>query len=325
MLHPYGDAKRGYSYEYYNFYLSLKQMGHEVELFDYMSEIRSLGKQAMNQKLLSRVQEWHPALVLFSLYTDQFLPEVVNQLRAHTKTLCFFHDDTWRVGYSQSWARHFGYFSTTDPHGELKYQEIGLSNAIYFPFGCNEQLYRKLNVPKKHDVSFIGEWHPHREWLLNRLRNAGVAVEAAGHRWPKGAVSQEEMVQIFNASRINLNLSNSATWDARYLLSSVRAFSDRVRSRKTVEQLKARHFEINGCGGFQLSYYVEGLEKCYRADEEIAIYANPDDLVEKVRFYLAHESLRESIAAAGYRRTLAGHTFAARFQAAFRRMGLVDE
>ena len=324
MLHPYGDSRRGYSYEYYNFYLSLKQMGHEVELFDYMSEVRSLGKESMNQKLLARVREWRPALVLFSLYTDQFLPSVVEQLRAHTTTFCFFHDDTWRVEYSRSWARHFDFFSTTDPNNELKYREMGLANAIYFPFGCNEQLYRKLDEPKKHDVSFVGEWHPHREWLLKRLRSAGVMVIAAGRRWPRGVIGQEEMVRIFNESRVNLNLSNSASWDARYLLSSARALVDRVRSHKTVEQLKARHFEINGCGSFQLSYYVDGLEKCYRAGEEIAIYADPDDLVDKVRFYLAHESIRESIAEAGYRRTLADHTYAARFQGVFRRMGLPD-
>lgn len=324
MLHPYGDSRRGYSYEYYNFYLSLKQMGHEVELFDYMSEFRSLGKESMNQELLSRVREWRPALVLFSLYTDQFLPSVVEQLRAYTTTFCFFHDDTWRVEYSRFWARHFDFFSTTDPNNELKYREMGLANAIYFPFGCNEQLYRKLDEPKKHDVSFIGEWHPHREWLLKRLRSAGVMVIAAGRRWPRGVIGQDEMVRIFNESRVNLNLSNSASWDARYLLSSARALVDRVRSRKTVEQLKARHFEINGCGSFQLSYYVEGLEKCYRAGEEIAIYADPDDLVDKVRFYLAHESIRESIAEAGYRRTLADHTYAARFQGVFRRMGLPD-
>jgi hypothetical protein len=40
MLHTYGDMDREYSYEYFNFYLTLKQMGHEVELFDYMGEFK---------------------------------------------------------------------------------------------------------------------------------------------------------------------------------------------------------------------------------------------------------------------------------------------
>lgn len=325
MLHSYGDPRREYSYEYFNFYQSLKQMGHEVELFDYMGEIQALGKEGMNQKLLARVREWRPALAVFSLYTDQFDTETVNALRGHTKTFCFFHDDTWRVEYSRYWARQFDYFSTPDLHGETKYWEIGLPNAIYFPFGCNEQIFRKLDVPKKYDVSFVGGWHPYREWLIERIRKAGISVEVAGYRWPKGEIDQETMVGLFNESRINLNLSNSASWDARYLASSPRAFINRLRSKKNIEQMKARIFEVNGCGAFQLTYYVEGLAHCYDIDREIGVYADVDDLVEKVKFYLAHEELRESIATAAYKRTLEEHTFVQRFQTAFQRMGLLNE
>ena len=67
MLHTYGDPKREYSYEYFNFHQSLKQIGHEVELFDYMGEMQALGKDGMNQKLLTRVREWQPAAAIFSL------------------------------------------------------------------------------------------------------------------------------------------------------------------------------------------------------------------------------------------------------------------
>lgn len=322
MLHTYGDPKREYSFEYFNFYQVLKAMGHEVELFDYMGELGAHGKAGMNRRLQERVREWQPTVSVFSLYTDQFDPEVVNALRTHTKTFCFFHDDTWRVEYSRYWARQFDYFSTPDIHGEMKYRELGLPNAIYFPFGCNEQMFRKLGVEKKYDVSFVGGWHPYREWLISRIRKAGMAVEVVGYRWPKGEVDQERMVRIFNESRINLNLSNSASWDARYLAASPRALLNRLRSKKNIEQMKARIFEVNGCGSFQLSYFVEGLAGCYDIDREIAVYADADDLVEKIKFYLAHEMLRESIASAGFNRTLRDHTYAQRFQTVFQRMGL---
>lgn len=324
MLYTYGDPKREYSYEYFNFYLSLKQMGHEVELFDYATEIAVLGKEAMNEKLLARVQAWQPTVAIFSLYTDQFFPATINSLRKYTRTFCFFHDDTWRVDYTRYWARQFDYFSTPDLYGETKYSEIGLPNAIYFPFGCNEQLFRHLEIPKKYDVSFIGGWHPYREWLIEKIRKAGINVEVVGYRWPKGEVDQEHMIRLFNESRINLNLSNSAAWDVRYLISSPRALINRARSKKNIEQMKARFFEVNGCRAFLLSYYVEGLGSCYSIDKEIAVYADADDLVEKVKFYLEHDTLRESIVTAGYKRTLQDHTFVQRFQAVFHRMGLLN-
>jgi spore maturation protein CgeB len=325
MLHSYGDKNREYSYEYFNFYLALKQMGHDIQLFDYAAEIENSDKVSMNKKLLAVAKEWQPKTTIFSLYTDQFLPETVHALRSFTKTFCFFHDDTWRVDYSRFWAQHFDYFSTPDLQGEVKYREIGLPNAIYYPFGCNENIFKNLAVAKKYDVSFVGGWHPYREWLINRIRKAGISVEVFGHGWPRGEIEQEGMVRVFNESRINLNLSNSASWDARYLFSSPRAFINRVRSKKNIEQMKARIFEVNACGAFQISYYVEGLANCYVIDKEISVYADPDDLLEKVKFYLAHTDLRESIAAAAYQRSINDHTFVQRFQNVFQRMGVLSD
>ena len=325
MLNTYSDPQRERSYEYFNFFLTLQKMGHEVELFDYMANLGALGKSGMNQKLLARVQEWQPQVAIFSLYTDQFDVEVINALRQYTKTFCFFHDDTWRVDYSRYWARQFDFFSTPDIQGEIKYHEIDLPNAIYFPFGCNEQLFTRQNLTKKYDVSFVGGWAPYREWLINRIRKAGINVHVVGYRWPAGEVDQDQMIQVFNQSHINLNLSNSASWDLRYLVSSPRALLNRLRNKKSIEQMKARMFELNGCGAFQLSYYVEGLANCYAIDREVAVYADADDLLEKIRFYLAHEGLREQIATAGYQRTLSEHTFSKRFQHVFDRMGLADE
>lgn len=324
MSYDYGDPKRGHSYEYYNFYHSLKALGHEVELFDYMTELQQLGKPAMNRKLLELAKASKPKLAMFSLYTDQFEPETVEALRAHTRTLCFFHDDTWRVDFSRFWAPHFDFFTTPDVYGERRYKAQDIVNAIHFPFGCNEQLYKKTGEKKKYDVSFVGAWHPYREWLVRLLRKDGFQVKTAGFRWPEGIASHEEMVSIFNESRINLNMSNSASWDARYLMTSPRGLLNRVRSKKTIEQLKARHFEINGCGAFQLSYYVEGLERHYVIGDEIGVYLDPDDLRQKVALYLADEPLREAVAASGHARTLAKHTFEHRFAYIFARMGLID-
>lgn len=323
MQFSYGDPKRERSYEYFNFYLTLQQMGHDVELFDYMFEMNSLGREAMNTKLLDRAREFQPDVAIFSLYTDQFIPAIIEQLRQHTRTFCFFHDDTWRIEYSRSWARHFDFFSSPDLHGPLKYRQLGLNNCIYFPFGSNDQIFRRdTSVEKKYEVSFVGGWHPYREWIVNRIRKAGINISVAGFGWDSGELSQNQMVEYFNQSKINLNLSNSASWDLRYLASSPRAIHNRLRSKKNVEQMKARIFEINSCGGFQLSYYVEGIANCYMPDREIVIYADANDIIDKIRFYIEHNELRESIGQAGYVRSMKEHTFVRRFENIFVIMGL---
>jgi len=322
MRHGYGDKNRLLSYEYYNFYKTLQAMGHEVEIFDYMEEILILGKYKMNKKMFNRVSNWRPDLAIFSLYTDQFDANIINKLKKYTKTFCFFHDDTWRERYTQFWAKYFDFFSTPDLYGKTKYSKIGLNNFIYFPFGVNNSIFRKLNLIKRHDVSFVGAWHPWRQWVIDRIRKAGISVEVAGHRWPRGEISQENMVKLFNESRINLNLSNSAFFNIPYLISSPFAIFNFLRSKKRIEQMKARIFEINGCGSFQLSYYVEGLSHCYEIDRELVIYKDIDDLIKKINLYLKFDKKRESIAESGYLRTLKEHTFEQRFLNIFKIIGV---
>jgi len=322
MLYDYGIEERGYSYEYYNFYQSLKEMYDDVQMFDFMTLLKQKGKQSMNQELLYLVKESRPDLVMFSLYTDQFIPEVVDELRKYTKTLCFFHDDGWRVEFSRFWARHFDWFTTTDSYRVPQYRHLGYNNAIHFPYACNPAIYKKLNLPKKYDVSFVGRTHPYREWFIKKLRKAGIQVYAAGLGWPAGHLTQDEMVRVINQSKINLNLSNSTSWDLRYLISSHRALINTLQTPKNVEQIKARPFEINGCGGFQLSYYVDGLEHFYEIGQEIVVYLDVDDLIRKVKYYLADDDEREAIANRGYQRTLAEHTYTQRFQSVFDRIGV---
>lgn len=220
-------------------------------------------------------------------------------------------------------GQNFDFFTTPDYFGERKYELLGFKNSIHFPFGCNENIYHKINIEKEYDLSFVGAWHPHREWLINRLKKCGFSVKVAGYGWPGGTVDHQEMVKIFNKSCINLNLSNSINWDVRYLTSSLRGIVNTFRSPKNSEQIKARHFEINGCGGFQLTYYVEGLEKYYEIGKELDVYLNADDLEKKVSFYLRNQDLIEEISSAGLNRTLRDHLFKDRFNNLFAKMGLL--
>jgi spore maturation protein CgeB len=322
------------SYEYHNFHRPLEKLGHAVLSFDFIEVMRSHGREKMNRKLLSTVKEYLPDIVFFVPHTDQFISEIVDEIGRHAITLSYFFDDMWRIEYSRFWARHFNFVTTSDVNGLRKFRDAGLTNVIYSPFACNTDVYCKRNLPKLYDVTFVGQYHPYREWYINNLRRAGIDVSVWGAGWPSSMINLEDMINIFNQSRINLNLSNCISWDIRYLITPFRPIKSTLRAwrqgmhaisrtdMKTVEQVKGRHFEINACGGFQLSYYVEGLDRMYSIGEEIAIYASPEELVEKIRYYLKHEDEREAIAQRGYERTLRDHTMEERFQHIFGQLGL---
>lgn len=310
----YGRPQTGHSFEYYNLYLTLREMC-DTKLFDFHSIMLEKGKEAMNRELLALVKRERPDIVIIALFTDQFLPEVIEELKQYTRTVCYFFDDGWRIDYSNAWVPHFHHVTTTSTHRLRLYREAGHHHVIYSPPGFNEAIYRRKVQPKQYDVSFVGGGHPYRDWIIAQMRRAGLRVHRWGHRSPGvDQLSQDAMIDVFNQTKINLNISNSVSWDLRYLRTSLRAIRVALRSLKNREQLKGRHFEICGCGGFQLTYYVEDLERCYAIGDEIVIYMDVDDLIEKARYYLKHEDEREAIAEAGYRRALADHTYQKRFR-----------
>jgi len=329
---PLDPAK---SYEYHNFQKPLERMGHEVVPFDFVAVMHAHGREEMNRKLMAAVNNILPDIVIFVPHTDQFIPDVIDEIGRNAITLGYFFDDTWRIEYSRFWAHHFKFVTTSDVNGIRKFREVGCRNVIYSPFACNIDVYCKRDLPKTHDVTFVGQYHPHREWYINYLKRAGIDVRVWGMGWPSSMINSEDMINIINQSRINLNLSNCVSWDIRYLITPFRPIKSTLRAwrqvvhainrpdMKTWEMVKGRYYEINACGGFQLSHYAEGLERMYSIGEEIVLYASPEDMIEKIHYYLKHEDEREAIAKRGYLRTQSDHTMENRFQYIFGQLGLI--
>lgn len=320
MKYDYGIINRGLALDYYYFEEPLKKMGFNVITFDYMSIFQEKGKVQMNQDLSDLISSKKPDLVIVVPFTDQFIPETMEKIKKSVNSVVYFFDDVWRIEYSKFWSTHFTYATTSDVNGVNKWSKLGYNNFIYSPFGVNHNLYVKKDIKKQYDVSFVGGYHPHRDWIIKRLKRAGINVITFGYGWPNGKLEFDEVVNIFNESKINLNLSNNESYDLKYILPFYNNFNDSLKvikrtlinvfkkDSKTKEMVKARHFEINACGGFQLTFNVEGLETHYAIGEEIVTFGDVDDLIDKIIYYLKNDHERETIAYNGYLRTLKYHT-----------------
>lgn len=79
-------------------------------------------------------------------------------------------------------------------------------------------------------------------------------------------------------------------------------------------QIKSRHFEIAGAGAMLLSDDSPELAALFEPGTEYVAYdyTAPDDLRDKLRFYLHHEDARQRIADAGYARARRDHTLTCR-------------
>ncbi|WPL24632.1 glycosyltransferase family protein [Thiorhodovibrio frisius] len=99
------------------------------------------------------------------------------------------------------------------------------------------------------------------------------------HRRHRGFPEQDELVSIYHQARIVVNTSFSADGEGR-------------------PQTKLRHFEVAGCGAFQLVNDNPELRELFEPDREMVFYRDMAELEAKLRYYLEHDEEREAIAAA---------------------------
>lgn len=308
MRHDYGIPERGDSYEYVNLYLPLSRVFPGTQLYDFMDRERLLGREAMNAELSDRVARERPDVTIIAFYTDQLLEQTVVDLRRWTTTVGYFFDDIWRRRFAEFWARRLDVVATPDAGGVARYRRLGLDNAVHCPFSFNEEVFRPRPGPYEHEISFVGGWHPYRAWILKWLSEKGYSCAFYGAGWPAGRLSVEDMARCFSRSKINLNLDNGVNWDLRYSLSSLVALKTNLRTAKRHRQVKGRHFEIAGSGGFQITYDVAELNSYFDVGREIVTYGSSDQLLGAIRRHLSDDEGRKRIAERGERRAWTEHT-----------------
>ena len=183
-------------------------------------------------------------------------------------------------------------------------QDAGARRVEYLPFCYDPAMLRPPATVSEEDraryatdVVFAGTWEPMREWWLERI--VGVDLSIWGNSWERArsdspamrhwkgkAVYGEEISKLFAVSKIHLNFLREQNRD-----------SNNVRT-----------FEIPGFGGFLLTQRSrEQAEELYEEGTEIACFETVEELIDKARYYLAHEDDRLAIARRGHERAVREH------------------
>ncbi|MEM9413954.1 MAG: glycosyltransferase [Planctomycetota bacterium] len=350
--YDYGQPEAGHGFEHYNFYQSLCAMGLDVDYFDYPTLHKQLGHRAMNRRLWETVQSDRPALLFGIVRRDLIDTNVIRRISrdTDTTTVNWFCDDHWQFEtHARRWAPCFDWAVTTSHSALAKYHTLPGVQAVLSQWGCNPALYRPLDLPRQYDVSFVGQPYGRRRGMVEALEHAGVSVHTWGKGWPSGKLSQDDMIRVFNQSRINLNFSEAssppqsrteAVFRGRWVQATKNMpalwrvwdhYHQRVLKHKRVQadalatmprQIKGRNFEVPACAGYLLTEAVPQLEDYYTPGTHLDTFDDTDSLVEQVRAALKNPDQRERVARAGYEHTLAHHTWEHRFRDIFAQIGL---
>ncbi len=331
LKYDYGQKERGYSGEKMFFLPALSQIADEVKPFwleenGYPDEIFSL-----QSRILDFISLEKPDIVFFMLMNNEISLDTIEKISSKYFTINWFCDDQWRFeDFTRYVAPKLTYSITVDKYSVPKYHKMGCNVILsqWATFDYTENINFDNNE-YNYDISFVGGINTNREWHINELVKSGYQVNCFGQGWKNGRMEPEDIKHIFLTSKINLNLSNSVSYDKRYRRYLLRSFFKsfiEIKTRnpyqylksvkrnirdylfidynpKRIEQIKARNFEIPGCGGFQLSQYALEIEDYYDIGREIAVFSNIDDLKRQLDYYLQNNEIRERIKIAGYKKT----------------------
>jgi spore maturation protein CgeB len=237
--------------------------------------------------------------------------ESLQRLReAGIRVAYWFVEDHRRMPYWRRIAPFTDVFFVIQRQGRDEMRSEGAPCVRYLPLAAQRGVHEPIRLPSEAlqrygaQVSFVGAGYLNRRRFMERLVPLGLKIW--GNEWDGASsilheaiqeggrrVETEEIVQIFNASQINLNLHSSPCHE------DVDPFGDFVNPRT---------FEIASCGGFQLVDRRSLLDELF-AGEEIAVFENLEDAREKIRYFLAHPEEREAYARRGRRRVLEEHTY----------------
>lgn len=351
--YDYGDARRGFGFEHHNFYGVLERMCGEILYFDLGTETSERGRRGASQRLSEIAHQEKPDLLFSVMWENTVYEDTLRDIseNSDTITLNWFCDDHWRFDeFSQRWAPCFNWVVTTSCNALARYELAGINNVIKSQWACNPKRYPKLDLPMIHDVTFVGLPHGRRREVITKLRDAGINAQAFGHGWDRGRLTHDEMIRVFNQSRINLNFAESsvmrpvhrveqwwhhqagrrllripAGWRvdglARRAIQTLFNRSSAVQANNPA-QIKGRNFEVPSCGGFLLTNPAENIGDYFVPGRDIGVFQNDEQLIDQIRYYLSHENERANVADSGYRRAMAEHTYEQRFREIFDQIGL---
>lgn len=180
------------------------------------------------------------------------------------------------------------------------------ARPLYMPPGFDAATHRPMALEQDIPVSFIGSAYGYRTAVVRYLEAHGIPVHAYGEGW-RGAGWVDDAVAIVNRSRINLGMGG-------------------IGYSETLTNVKARDFEVPGTGGgVYATSFNSDLARHFVIGEEILCYRSREEMLEVIRYCLAHSDTARAIAQRARERCLREHRWLHRYARVCQVLGIFPE
>jgi len=281
--------------------------------------------------------------VLFTyFYSACVLPETIREIsRRGIMTINWFCNASYQFRLIEEIAPAYDYCLVPEAYRLEDYRKVG-ARPIYCQEAANPDFYHPQPRREAYDVSFVGQCYGERPGLIERLQRAGIRAHAFGPGW---AVARDGMGRVLGRTRDLLRWTRQSVGLARglnpFLVHPAVSDDEMVRlySRSRVSvgfggcagagpdgervyQIRLRDFEAPMSGACYLAEHSEEYATFFEPDVEVAMYRDPDELVEKSRRLLRDRAWRDALRDRGRGRALRDHTWQNRLAGVFREIGL---
>lgn len=199
-------------------------------------------------------------------------------------------------------------FLTTKSFGPKDLRAHGIVTASEFvPDVCDPESERVVEPQEADlasmgcDAGFIGTWTPKKARFLRSLveHAPDIRIRVWGNQWTGQMCSLGGLAKAVEGRAVVGDLYALAVACTKINIALLREIRPGASSG---DLTTSRTFEIPACGGFMLHERTDEVLNFFEEGAEIACFSDEGELVDKVRYYLTHESEREKMRRAAHER-----------------------
>ena len=264
----------------------------------------------LNRELLRAIAEYRPEIV-FLFLPIYIYPETVRAMREKFGAVVISHNhdnpyedgDRWLLWRNyHACIRHCDLNYTSRPASVEHALREGVPNARLlkqFYIAGVHRPFAEVAPEFRNDVVFAGHFERDgRDAVLEYLLNNGINLRIFGPAWE---LTSQPQIRAQKPYIVEGERYVQALAGAKIALVFL--------SARNKDFYTTRCFEIPACGTMMLAPRNDLLRAMFEEDREAAYYDGREELLEKIRFYLARDGERQRIARAGYERCMRdGHS-----------------
>ena len=292
-----------------------------AQLLDNLYYERHPGLMRMYEDLEALIKE-HKADVLMVDTCPPYHPDYLRTLGLH-KVLrvndgpmaAYDRDFAYLHAYDQILFHSHAYSRDMGMQEKLGY--CGAKSSAFWPlalfdiaFDHSKTAENILMHERDIDIVFVGALH------LNKMPMLAQVKRAFGKRLKMHGLCSTKKNLYFNVRYGFPGWVSPIPFDEYVSLYQRAKIGINVHNRGDYTVGGYRLFELPGNGVMQISDGGEYLNDFFKVGDEVVGHGSADDLIDKIKFYLANDAERQRIALNGYNRTMQDHRFKKRMHEA---------